>query len=73
MAIPLFLIFPLTSRPLRHALILGHRNRSIFATDYLAYSYSNVLKTIGGAQEVSPVVGALLICVGAQEPLWVPA
>ena len=72
MAIPLYLIFPLISMPLRHALILGHRNRSIFATDYPAYSYFTVIKTIGGAQEVNPVVGTLLIFVGAQEPLWVP-
>ena len=72
MAIPLFLIFPLISRPLRHALILWHRNRSIFATDYRAYSYFTVIKTIWGAQEVNPVAGALLIFVSAQEPLWVP-
>ena len=72
MAIPLFLIFPLIFSPLHHALILGHRNRSIFATDDLAYSYFSVIKTVGGAQVVSPVVGALVIFVGAQDPLWVP-
>ena len=47
---------------------LYHRKKSISATDRTD-SYFTVIKTIGGAQTVNIVVGALLIFVGAQRTI----
>ena len=63
---------PREHRSFYYALPSWYRDEFIFAAENRTDAYFTVIKTIGGAQAPKTVVGALLIFVGAREPLWVP-